>query len=80
CQYKAEDLKAAMTLAALHRLFDVRRIETILLQNIAQRDYFLPLSFDAQDYEHLPQFQDAGTGFPVGQKRGAGRNGTPVIH
>lgn len=58
CQYKAEDLKAAITLAAQHCLFDVRRIETILLQNIAQRDYFLPLSFDAQDYEHLPQFQE----------------------
>lgn len=58
CQYKAEDLKAAIALAAQHRLFDVRRIETILLQNIAQRDYFLPLSFDAQDYEHLPQFQE----------------------
>jgi len=58
CQYKAEDLKEALALAAQHRLFDVRRIETILLQNIAQRDYFLPLSFEPQDYEHLPQFQE----------------------
>lgn len=57
CQYKAEDLKAAILLAAQHRLFDVRRIETLLLRNIAQRDYFLPLSFEPQDYEHLPQFQ-----------------------
>jgi hypothetical protein len=61
CQYKAEDLLVAVSRASSHRLFDVRRIETILLQEIAQRDYFLPLSFDPEDYEHLPEYQQGAT-------------------
>lgn len=56
-QYRAEDLNMAVAKANLHRLSDVRRVETILLQDIAQRDYYLPLSDDPQDYENLPQFQ-----------------------
>ena len=61
CQYKAEDLLLAVSRARAHQLFDVRRIETILLQEIAQRDYFLPLSFDPEDYEHLPEYQQGAT-------------------
>lgn len=45
CQYKAEDLLKAVDIAERHRLFDVRRVETILLQNLAERDYHLPLRF-----------------------------------
>jgi transposase len=45
CQYKSDDLITAVQKAAQHRLFDVRRVETILLQNLAERDYHLPLGF-----------------------------------
>ena len=58
CEYKAEDLVAAVARAAEYRLFDVGRIETILLQNIAQNDYALPLDFEPQDYEKLPEYQE----------------------
>jgi hypothetical protein len=37
--------------AAEHRLFDVRRIEPILLQDIAEREYRLPLELKAEDYQ-----------------------------
>jgi hypothetical protein len=57
CQYKTEDVATAVAKAAEHRLFDVERIETILLQNIATRDYYLPLDFAAEDYEKWPQYR-----------------------
>ena len=57
CQYKTEDLAAAVAKAAEHRLFDVARIETILLQDIATRDYYLPLGSAVEDYEKWPQYQ-----------------------
>ena len=57
CDYRAEDLVAAVARAAEHRLFDVGRIETILLQDIAQKDYAFPLDFEPQDYEKLPEYQ-----------------------
>ena len=58
-------LKAAVAKALGHRLFDVNRIETILLQDIAQNDYQLPLGFEAQDWEQNPQYrQGAATPEP----------------
>ncbi len=57
CQYKTEDLAAAVAKAAEHRLFDVARIETILLQDIATRDYYLPLGGAVEEYEKSPQYQ-----------------------
>lgn len=57
CQYKAEDLVAAIAKAREHRLFDPNRIETILLQEIASRDYYLPLESAPEDYEKWPQYQ-----------------------
>jgi transposase len=57
CQYKAQDLMAAVAKAKEHRLFDINRVESILLQDIAQRDYFLPLEFPNPDYEKWPQYQ-----------------------
>jgi hypothetical protein len=50
CQYDAATLERAVAKAAAHRLFDVRRIETILLQDIAEREYRLPLEPQAGDY------------------------------
>ena len=60
CQYKNEDLLRAVELAAAHNLYDVARIEGILLQNLARQEYLLPL--EAQDYEDSPGFiKGAGT-------------------
>ena len=57
CQYRAEDLLAAVAKAFENRLFDANRIETVLLQDIAARDYFLPLTSEPEDYEKWPQYQ-----------------------
>lgn len=57
CQYPAEDLKAAVAKAHGHRLFDIARVESILLQDLAQRDYQLPLGFTAADLETLPEYR-----------------------
>lgn len=57
CQYRAEDLKATVTKALEHRLFDANRLETVLLQDLAQKDYQLPLGFEAQDCENDPQYR-----------------------
>jgi len=57
CQYPAEDLKTAVAKAHGYRLFDVARVETILLQNLAQRDYQLPLGFAATDIETSPEYR-----------------------
>ena len=61
CQYKTEDVAAAVAKAHEHRLFDINRIETILLQDIAARDYFLPLGEAAADYEKWPQYQQGAS-------------------
>jgi hypothetical protein len=57
CQYDAQTLERAVAKAAEHRLFDVRRIETILLQDIAEREYQLPLEPRAEDYQDWPQYR-----------------------
>ena len=46
CQYKPEDVKAAVKRALEYRLTDIMRVETVLLQNLAERDYHLPLGFE----------------------------------
>jgi hypothetical protein len=58
CQYQSEDIKAAVAKAHEHRLFDVNRIETILLQDVAQRDFQLPLGFELKDCENNPQYRE----------------------
>lgn len=58
CQYRAEDLIQAVTKAREHRLFDPNRIETILLQEIASRDYYLPLESAPEDYEKWSQYRE----------------------
>jgi hypothetical protein len=57
CQYQDADLLSAVTRAREHNLFDVNRIETILLQNIARNDYQLPLGFEPGDCGDLPGYQ-----------------------
>jgi transposase len=47
CRYKSEEFIAAVARAREHRLFDVNRIETILLQGIARDEYLLPLGWDS---------------------------------
>jgi transposase len=57
CQYDAQVLERAVVRAAEHRLFDVRRIETIMLQDIAQREYRLALEPVPEDYQDWPQYR-----------------------
>ena len=57
CQYRDADLRAAVARAHAHRMFDVNRVETILLQNIAETDYQLPMGFEAGDYADLPEYR-----------------------
>ena len=57
CQYQAPTLERAVAKAAEHHLFDVRRIETILLHDIAEREYRLPLEPQAEDYQDWPQYR-----------------------
>jgi hypothetical protein len=63
CQYRAVDLRATVAKALEHRLFDVNRVETVLLQDLAQKDYQIPLGFDARDCEDNPQYR-AGAATP----------------
>lgn len=79
CQYQAEDLKAAVTKAHAHRIFDVCRVETILLQDLAQRDYHIPMGFAAADVEALPEYRQGAVApetdlkdyFPQGEDENA---------
>lgn len=65
CQYHDADLLAAVARAHEHHLFDVNRVEIILLQNIAQLDYQLPLGFESGDCGNLPEYrQGAATPEP----------------
>ncbi len=57
CQYRESDLKASVAKALEHRLFDVNRVETVLLQDLAQKDYQLPLGFDGHNCEDDPQYR-----------------------
>ncbi len=54
CQHRAEDLVRAVERADEYGLFDVRRIETILLGDLARQEYLLPM--EPQDYENSPEF------------------------
>lgn len=58
CQYKDEDLMRALETALKHRLWDPGRIETIILQEAAQRDYLLPFGNENKDYEALAGYQE----------------------
>lgn len=60
CQYKTEDLLRAVERAGEHGLFDVRRIEGVLLGDLARQEYLLPM--EPQDYEDSAGFiKGAGT-------------------
>ena len=60
CQHKAEDILRAVARAGLHGLFDVGRLEAIVLGDLARQDYLLPM--EPQDYESGPEFlKGAGT-------------------
>lgn len=54
--YPAPEIARAMGQAGTHRLWDVRRIEGILLQNLAQ-DHFQLALLPAEDYEKNPEFE-----------------------
>ena len=54
--YPGPEIARAMGQAGQHRLWDVRRIEGILLQNLAQ-DHFQLALLPAEDYEKNPEFE-----------------------
>jgi hypothetical protein len=54
--YPAGEIARALGQATEHRLWDVRRIEGILLQNLAQDHFQLPL-LPAEDFEKNPEFE-----------------------
>jgi transposase len=56
-QYDAAALERAVARALDYRLFDVGRIEAVILQDIAQREYRLPLGPEHEDYEDWPQYR-----------------------
>lgn len=61
CQYKIEDVLQAVSKADEHGLFDVGRIEAIILADAARQDYLLPL--ERQDYEDSDEYRK-GAGTP----------------
>ncbi len=61
CQHRTEDFLRAVSRASEHGLFDVRRIETILLSDLAHQEYLLPM--EPQEYEDSEGFRK-GAGTP----------------
>jgi hypothetical protein len=55
CQYHSDDVIRAVEIAAAHGVYDIRRIEGILLRNLARQDYLIPL--EPQEYEDSPGFR-----------------------
>jgi len=54
CQHKTEDLLRAVERAAEHGLYDVGRIEAIILGEMARQEFLLPM--EPQDYETSAEF------------------------
>ena len=60
CQHRTEDFLKAVAKAGEHGLFDVRRVEAVLLADLARQEYLLPM--EPQDYEDSEGFiKGAGT-------------------
>jgi hypothetical protein len=60
CQHRTEDFLRAVAKAGEHGLFDVRRVEAIVLSELARQEYLLPM--EPQDYEDSEGFiKGAGT-------------------
>jgi transposase len=57
CRYPETDLLTAVARAWEHRLFDVNRLETVLLQTIAQNDYQLPMGFTGDESLDVVEYQ-----------------------
>ena len=55
CQYQTDDLIRAVEIATGHGVYDARRIEGILLQNIARQEYLIQV--EPQEYEDSPEFK-----------------------
>lgn len=55
CQHRTEDFLMAVGRASEHGLYDVRRIEGILLGDLARQEYLLPM--EAQEYEGSAEYQ-----------------------
>lgn len=62
CQHRAEDLLAAVARAGEHGLFDVGRLEAVILGDLARQEYLIPM--EPQDYESSAEFLK-GAGTPI---------------
>jgi transposase len=62
CQHRTEDFLRAVARASEHGLFDVRRIESVLLGELARQEYLLPM--EPQDYEDTDGFRKGGGTLP----------------
>ena len=63
CHYRAPDVVQALRRATEYKLLDVHRVERILLQNLAQEEFLLPMG--SEDYEKNPEFQKGAVTPPV---------------
>ena len=61
CQHRTEDFLRAVARASEHGLFDVKRIESVLLSELARQEYLLPM--EPQEYEDSEGFR-RGAGTP----------------
>ena len=55
CQHRSDDFLRAVGRASEHGLYDVRRIEGILLGDLARQEYLLPM--ETQEYEGSAEYQ-----------------------
>jgi transposase len=62
-QYKAESFLKTISEATRHELFDVNRIEAMLLKTVATDDFHLPLA--GEDYERNPEYKKGASTPPV---------------
>lgn len=62
CQHRTDDFLRAVARASEHGLFDVRRIESVLLGELARQEYLLPM--EPQDYEDTDGFRKGGGTLP----------------
>ncbi|MFQ5662106.1 MAG: transposase [Candidatus Paceibacteria bacterium] len=56
CEYAEQELIEAVKRALKYKLRDVRRLENIILNNIARRDFLLPVNWEPSEYEKNPDF------------------------
>lgn len=62
CQHRTEDFLNAVARASEHGLFDVKRIEGVLLGELARQEYLLPM--EQENYQDSDNFRKGGGTLP----------------